>query len=70
MGQNHCPVCSKTLPSTGKHVCNPASLRAIDAANTRALNEDDDPSGRNELWRTEEFRLDEGLRMMEENEGP
>ncbi len=63
----HCPICGVKMNASG-HRCSEKVLRGIEAANTRAENEDDLPSDRREFWRTQAQRLNEGLRMMESEE--
>jgi len=65
-----CGVCGVLHPALETHECNPSVLRGIDAANTKRWNEDLEPDLRNppELHRTEAFRLNEGMKIIEDEE--
>lgn len=58
-----CPICGADWDSG--HRCSQASLNAIDAANTRALNREFEPDDDCELWRGEGYRIDEGFALMD-----
>lgn len=67
----YCPICGGKGANTLKgHRCRESVLRAIDAANTRAGDEELAATGREPLWRTERRRLAEGFNMMGDDYEP
>ena len=65
---SYCPICGRRhLPDP----CNPRSLAAIDAANTRALNDEMDPDRTFiDFSREEGKRISEGFSMLNEDMEP
>lgn len=47
----YCPICGRVIKD--EHRCPESTLRAIDAANTRALREEDAETGAEPFWRGE-----------------
>jgi hypothetical protein len=64
-----CPICGKK-DATATHRCKPSTYSAIDAANTRAANNDDRRS--DQTWyppsRDYTLRLKEGFRLLADDE--
>lgn len=62
MAAQHCPICGRNL--TAVHRCPQSVLGAIDAANTRAEDDEDSPVTREPFYRDYSARLSEGFSMM------
>lgn len=64
-----CPICGEPFKVWSQHRCSESKLRAIDSTNRRLeLDEEREATGRREFWRTDDFRLNEGLRLIDEQQ--
>lgn len=66
----YCPVCGARLKPfwASVHTCNPGVLNGIDAADSRAWNDELDPHrSRAPFWRTEGMRMAEGFMFLQDD---